>query len=328
MLQHYNEFWMKLLRPLLLVYATCLALPGLARAEPTVVVSIKPIHSLVAGVMDGVGEPELIVDGAASPHTYSLRPSQAAHLEEADVVFWIGPQLETFLAKPLETLGRNASVTRLDQADDLTMVELREGGTFEDHDHEVRAGHEEHADHDTRHNHDAAFNAHIWLDPLNARALVHAIEETLSKADPQNAERYSANAESLARRIDALTAEVATTLEPVRGKTFVVFHDAYSNFENRFGISAAGSVTVSPEVSPGAARIAEIRDRVGELDVTCVFSEPQFDPKLIRVITEGTAANAGVLDPLGTHLGNGAELYFQLIRALANEMRDCLSGNS
>lgn len=158
--------------------------------------------------------------------------------------------------------------------------------------------------------------------------MVHEIEETLAKADPDNAGRYRANAEALEKRLDALTTEVSATMEPVRGKTFVVFHDAYPYFENRFGVSAAGSITVSPEVAPGAARVAEIREKVRDIGVTCVFSEPQFEPKLVSVITEGTAAKSGVLDPLGATIDNGPELYFELIRTMANDMRECLSGNS
>lgn len=324
---------MKSLPSIFLGSLACLAMPVCAVAEPSVVASIKPIHSLVAGVMAGIGEPEIIVDGAASPHTYSLRPSQASYLEKADLVFWVGPQLEAFLEKPLDTLGRNATVVNLGQADGLVMLKIRTGGTFEDHDH----GAEEHADHDhdghaqdKHHNEhvDEDFNAHIWLDPANAKALVHAIEDALAAIDPDNAFVYATNARDLSAQLDNLTTEVTATLAPVRGRSFVVFHDAYPYFENRFGVSAAGSVTVSPEVSPGAARVSEIREKVKELGVACVFSEPQFEPKLIGVITEGTTARSGVLDPLGATIDIGRDLYFNLVRNMASDMRACLSGNS
>ncbi|MCP4318976.1 MAG: zinc ABC transporter substrate-binding protein ZnuA [Hyphomicrobiales bacterium] len=321
---------MKSLRSFFLGSVSCLALPVCALAEPSVVASIKPIHSLVSGVMAGVGEPEIIVDGAASPHTYSLRPSQAGHLEEADLVFWVGPQLEAFLEKSLETLGRNAAVVNLSQAHGLELLKIREGGTFEDHDHSDsnNANHAGHDDHGRHGAHDEAFNAHIWLDPDNAKALVQKIEEALVEVDPDNADRYAANARDLTVQLDSLTTEVTAALQPVQGKSFVVFHDAYPYFENRFEVSAAGSVTVSPEVSPGAARVSEIRDKVKELGVACVFSEPQFEPKLIQVITEGTTASAGVLDPLGAKIENGRNLYFELIRSMARDMRACLSRNS
>ncbi|MEX3008652.1 zinc ABC transporter substrate-binding protein ZnuA [Hoeflea sp. TYP-13] len=341
---------MKLLRTLLLASTACVALPAVGLAEPAVVTSIKPIHSLVAGVMDGVGDPELLVDGAASPHTYSLRPSQAGNLERADIIFWFGPDLEAFLEKPLDTLADNAMVVELGDAHDLVRLGLREGGTFESHDHEgdehADDGHDdhehdddEHADHEGEsnethagHDHDAhadgEFNIHLWLDPVNAKALVHEIEEALVKTDPENAAKYKANAEGLEVQLDELTTEIATRLEPVKDKSFVVFHDAYPYFENRFGVSAAGSVTISPEVAPGAARVSEIRNKVKELGATCVFSEPQFEPKLVDVITEGTGARAGVLDPLGADLENGPDLYFTLIRNMADNMLNCLSDNS
>ena len=191
----------------------------------------------------------------------------------------------------------------------------------EDDDHgkhdKAEAGHDDH-DH-------GEFNAHVWLDPVNAKALVHEIEEALAEADPANAAKYEANAEDAMARLDALTAEVAADLEPVKGKPFIVFHDAYQNFEQRFGLTAAGSITVSPEVQPGAERIAVLRGKVSELNATCVFSEPQFEPKIVRTISEGTSAKSGVLDPLGTSLQEGPELYFDLIREMAGSFKACLT---
>ena len=169
---------------------------------------------------------------------------------------------------------------------------------------------------------------HLWLDPDNAKVFVYAIEAALSAYDPANAARYAKNAEALAVRLDALTAELSATLEPVKDRPFVVFHDAYQYFENRFDLRATGSITVSPEVMPGAERIAEIRGRLREVGATCVFSEPQFKPSLISVVTEGTTARVGVLDPLGTEIANGPDLYFTLMRNMARSMKDCLGANS
>ncbi len=366
---------------------------AVALEEGAVVTSIKPVHSLVAAVMEGVGEPGLIVKGAASPHSYSLRPSEARSLQSAKLVFWIGPELEAFLEKPIESLGENAKLVTLSEAHDLVKLEFREGGPFEKHDHgddahdhddhghkdeaehkehdhdehdhskehdhdehdhdaehadaekhehsdehdhskkEDHAEEHDHAEHDHEKEHDHAdhgeFDMHLWLDPENAKAMLHEIEEALVALDPANAAAYEANAQSYAKRIDALTSEVAADLAPVRAKSFVVFHDAYQYFEKRFGVTAAGSITVSPEVIPGAQRIAEIQERVKALGDTCVFSEPQFEPKLVQVVTEGTNARSGVLDPLGTELdGDGPELYLDLIRAMASSMQTCLSGNS
>jgi zinc transport system substrate-binding protein len=176
------------------------------------------------------------------------------------------------------------------------------------------------------HGHDG-FDPHVWLDPLNAKAIVHEIEETLSEADPANAATYAANAESVMGRLDSLVAEIDAELQPVKGKGYVVFHDAYQYFENRFGVSAVGSVTVSPEVLPGAERVSELQEKVRSLDATCVFSEPQFEPKLVTTITENTNAGTGVLDPLGASIKDGPDLYFTLIRNMASSLKDCLLGS-
>ena len=289
-----------------------------AAAEESVIASIKPLHSLVAGVMAGIGEPGIIVDGAGSPHAYSLKPSQASNLQQAKLIFWVGHELEAFLEKPIETLGANARIVELMDTDGLTQLALREGGTFEAHEPE-----HEHDDGD----HDE-FDLHVWLDPSNAKTMVGEIKRHLVEADPANKDTYSSNAKAMQARIDKLTAEIETILEPVKGKSFIVFHDGYRYFENRFDAHAAGSITVSPETILGAERIAEIRAMVKKLGATCIFAEPQFEPRLVSVVMEGTNARSGVLDPLGTSIKNGPELYFTLMRNMARSMRDCLSPES
>ena len=395
----------------LLLSVSALALmSGAAVAESPVVTSIKPVHSLVAAVMEGVGHPELIVRGASSPHDYALKPSEAAKLQDAKLIFWIGHQIETFLEKPIDTIASGAKSIELIDTHGLVKLKLREGGAFEGHDHDdhghadhddhdhdkkAEAGHDDHdqddhdhgkkaeADHDDHdhdkkaeaghddhdhddldhgkkaeaehddhdhdkkaeaghddHDHDkkaeaghddhghgdhGEFDAHVWLDPQNAKVMVHEIEEALAELDPANAAKYEANAKAVSAKLDALTSEVAAMLAPVKQKGFIVFHDAYQNFENRFGLKAAGSITVSPEVMPGADRVREIRAKVRELGATCVFAEPQFEPKLVSVVTEGTDAKSGTLDPLGATIDDGPELYFKLIRNMANSIRNCLA---
>lgn len=328
---------------LLTTVAVLLPFSGLqAAAAPKVVASIKPVHSLVAAVMQGVGEPDIIVDGAASPHTFALKPSTARVLAGADLVFWVGPELEAFLEKPIETLGEKAEAVELSQAHDLTLLPVREGGDFDEHDHgdeghdhaaeaaktagqgtkDAKAGHDHGHDHGHEH---GAFDAHLWLDPANARAMVHEIEEHLIEADPANAATYKANAEALAARLTALEEELKKELEPVKGKPFIVFHDAYQYFEKRFGIQAAGSITLSPEVMPGAERVSELRGKITGLKAGCVFSEPQFEPKLVGMLIEGTSVGTGVLDPLGASLPNGPGLYEQLLRDMAGSLKGCLA---
>lgn len=295
---------------------------GIAHAEaPKVVVSIKPIHSLVASIMQGVGEPSLIVEGAASPHTYSMKPSNAAALQEADIVFWVGHGLEAFLEKPLELLGGDARVVELDDAPGLTKLKFREGGAFEPHDDgdEAHEG-EGHADH---HDEDE-FDMHLWLDPMNAKAMAAEIEATLEKADPGNVARYRSNLELLKARLDTLDTSLAAKVAPIKDKPFIVFHDAYQYFEHRYGVKVAGSITVSPETLPGAERLSQIHDKIKTLGATCVFSEPQFEPKLVNVVLEGTSAKSGTLDPEAATLEAGPDLYFKLMDGIGASLTDCL----
>ncbi|WP_273786166.1 zinc ABC transporter substrate-binding protein ZnuA [Brucella intermedia] len=310
---------------------------SLAAEREGVVVSIKPLHSIVSAVMQGVGEPKLIVQGAGSEHVYSLKPSDAEAIEHAKVIFWAGPSMETFLDKPIDTLGEGAKVVALGDADGLTRLKFREGGPFEAHDH----GHEghDHAHDDKKHDHAAEaseaghdhdhghgeYDLHFWLDPQNGKVLATDIAKTLGASDPEHAAQYDKNARDYGEKIDALTREIASELEPVKDKPFIVFHDAYQYFENRFGVKAAGSITVSPEKAPGAARIKEIHDKIKSLGATCVFSEPQFEPKLVKTVIDGTEARTGILDPLGAELKDGPDLYPQLIRNLADSLKTCLS---
>lgn len=286
-----------------------------AAAEPRVVASILPVHSLVAGVMAGVGEPHLIVRGAGSPHTYALKPSDARALEQAELVFWIGPVYETFLDRPLKGLRRPRVVALID-APGVVRLPAREGGPWADHEHE--GGHGPAAAEE--------IDGHLFLDPMNAGALAGAIAAALTRADPANGARYQANAADVISRLDALDKQLKATLDPWRDRPFLVFHDAYQYLEARYGLSAVGSITVSPDRRPGAKRLSQLRRRIAETKAGCVFSEPQFEPTLVRTLLEGTAARTGVLDPLGASEKPGPEAYFTMMRKLAQAFAGCLAG--
>lgn len=296
-----------------------LLLPTAGQAAPRVVASIPPIHSLVAGVMQGIAEPTLLVPATASAHTHSLRPSEARALSEADLVFWIGPIYETFLEKPLGALARPGTLVRLMDAADLILRDARGGGAWESHAHD---GHGR----DHGHRHDDAVDGHLFLDPRNAKAMAMAIAAALSAADGDNAAHYRANAAALAARLDALDAELAATLAPVREKPFIVFHDAYQYFEARYGLKGIGSITVSPERQPGARRLQTLRRKIGELRAVCVFAEPQFEPGLLQTLIAGTNAKTGTLDYLGADVASGPDAYFTTMRALARSLAACLNG--
>ena len=288
-----------------------------AGAAVRVVASIKPVHSLVAAVMLGAGEPDLIIQGATSPHSFSLRPSDARDIQNAEIIFLIGDALESSLAGSIDTLGRNARVVRLFEIDGLMRLPLREGETFEGHDHEGE-GSEDALEGET-------LDMHVWLDPVNARTMVRAIADALSSADAGNAATYAANAEAVIGRLDTLLERIDADMDGVRGRPFIVLHDAFHYFESRFGLIAAGAALVSPDRSPGARRIMALRDLVGDLGVVCVLTDPQFDSRLAGVITEGTSARLGTVDPLGAELDGGPDLYFNLLNDMAASFRDCLA---
>lgn len=308
------------------------AWPVAAFAEvPKVVTSILPLQSLAANVMRGVGEPALLVRGAATPHSFALRPSDAAALQEAELVIWVGEGLESFLEAPLATLSGEAKVLELSEAEGVTLLPPREEAIWAAHDHSAPGhDHEEEHGHDEGHDHGhshGAYDAHIWLDPLNAVAMVEAIAAALVALDPDNAAAYSANAENTIGRLRGLDEELQAGLMPVANKAYLVFHDGYQYFEARYGLSPLGAVSLAPERTPGASHLAEIRERLQAEGVACVFSEPQFEPKLLEVVTEGTAARGATLDPLGADLEPGPEAYFALMRNMAASLTACLAEN-
>lgn len=306
-------------------FAVVAALPGRidAAEEFNVVVTIAPIHSLAASVMEGVGEPKLLLGGGASAHTYSMKPSDAKALQKAQVIVQVSDAYEVFLQKALKTLPKNASVITLDEVAGMSLLPVREGGNFDehehaDHDHGGKAknvkSHDEHGDHDV----------HIWFDPQNAMVIVDALAAEFGKAAPQHAAAFNANAAKTKEKLKALDSEIAALLQPVSKKPFIVFHDVVQYFEKRYGVSAVGAVTLSPERQPSAKRLKEVKDKVTALGAACVFAEPQFSPKLVDTIISGIPARKGTLDEIGVTLKPGPDLYFEFIRANAKSLRDCL----
>ena len=313
-----------------------------AEAEPKVVTSIKPLHSLVSYVMNGVGRPDLLVDGSSSPHTFQLKPSHATMLQEADIVFWIGEDLESFLETPLDSIAANAKRVTLMESDKIDLLKFREKNIFEGHDDH---GHDEHGkkedDHDDHgdeehakkeeghddHGHDehghahGEYDPHIWLDPLNAKVIVKKITNQLVKIDSTNSSTYKSNSKNLLKDLDALTKTIKKDLN--KNASFVVFHDAYQYFEKRFGLSVVGALTVNPDVMPGAEQLSEIREVIEEKKVKCIFSEPQFNPAIIKSIASDTGVKTGVLDPLGATINKSKNMYFNLIEDMSNALKDC-----
>lgn len=305
-----------------------------AMADLDVVVTIKPIHSLVLDIMEGVGTPVLLVDGAQSPHTFSLKPSGAKALDKADVFIRVSPEVESFTGKLVGALPKSVQVITLVDTPGLKLLEKRSGATFEAHEsngHDAH-GHGKPGAADATHDHGiddggpdrGAMDGHVWLDPENAKLIVKSVAAALAERSPGDAERLKANADNLIRKIDALTAEITAETKPLARKPFVVFHDAYQYFETRFGLNAVGSITVSPDRPPSAKRLTELRQKVSSLGATCVFAEPNLQPKIVATVIEGTKARAGTLDPEGTTIGAGPDHYATLMRKLAASLKECL----
>jgi len=298
---------------------------------PNVAADIAPIHSLVSKVMDGVGEPKLVIQSGASPHGYRLRPSEAKALQDANLIFWMGEELTPWLEGAIDTLASNASVTALLDQEGIVLHDFRQGALFEAHDHDDHDDHDDHKDHDDHDGHKdhddhghGAHDPHAWLSPENAKLWLNIIASKLSVADPENAASYFTNAAAGQAEIEDMVAEVSATLKPVQGGKFVVFHDAYQYFENDFDFYASGAISLSDASDPSPARIARIQKRIRDEGIQCVLAEPQFKQGLVATVMEGSEATASVIDPLGADIKPGPMLYTQLIKNMAKKIKDCL----
>ncbi len=314
------------------------------------VATIPAAHAILSGITGDTAEANLLIQGGASPHTYSLKPSDAASLAEANLVVWVGPGIETFLDGKLGTLAPSARVVTWSKVDGVTQRNYGEAHEkHDDHDHEGHDDHEhdydghdhdghdheahdhEGHDHEEDHGHDhdhSGLDPHVWLDPHNAVALSAALAEALAETDPANAEVYAANHAAQKERIKALDAELEAQLASVSGKPYFVFHDAYTHFEDRYDLKGLGAIAISPEIPPGAGRLGEIRERIEHESAVCVFAEPQFRPEIVDTVIEGTGARAAVLDPVGADLEPGVDLYPALLRNMAGSLVECLSGGN
>jgi zinc transport system substrate-binding protein len=311
-----------------------------ANADIKVVASIKPIHSLASYLMNGVAKPDLIVDGYASPHGFAMKPSHAKMLQNADLIFWVGEDVENFLEKPLGSIAKKAEKIELMQIKGLQVLKFRERNIFDDHDdhghddhdkkedHDSHAKKEDHDDHGKKEDHDdherhahGEFDPHIWLDPINAKVILNEMVEHLIENDPKNEAKYKSNLDEALKDIDKLTIDVMTELS--NSVSSIVFHDAYQYFEKRFNVNILGAFTVNTDVMPGAEQLAEIREIIEHDKVACVFSEPQFNPDIIKAVAKDMNIKTGVVDPLGATLTPGKGLYFDLIKNMSKSFKGC-----
>lgn len=296
-----------------LIILAFLAAPANAET-PIVVADIAPVHALVAKVMDGVGEPELILQPGASPHGYALRTSQAQALQAAGLVVWTGPELTPWLEKPVASLATKADTLALLSHAATLALPFRDGEEEE----EEEEGHE--------HDHEGV-DPHAWLDPLNAQIWLGQIAENLAEIDPENAKVYRANAAKGQAELQLLVSELEETLSPVQAVPFVTYHDAYQYFETRFGLNNAGFVTLSDGAGASPARVSALRDRLTAMDVKCAFSEPGVDSGILQGISQDGGLTLATLDPMGRDLPLGSGFYPALLRKMAQSFVDCTQRN-
>lgn len=280
----------------------------------SIVASIKPVHALVAGVMGDLGTPHLLLAAPTSAHHFTLKPSQARALQNADIVFWIGPGMEQPLTKALATLAADAQSVALDDSAGLVLFDFDDDG---------------HDDHGTKDKHDGhgghGINPHIWLDPFNAQIMLGVIADHLGKADPVNARAYQANADAIRQTFAQLQIDIARQLAPFAESEFLVLHDAHIYFERRFGMRAHAAITTEPDVMPTAAKIKKLRHDLESHPMDCIFGEPFLGQKAVRLTAEGSDIRIGQLDPLGSQLPAGASLYADLLKSYAAAFKACLA---
>ncbi len=286
-----------------------------AGPPPKVVATILPIHGLVAGVMAGLGSPRLLIKGGASPHYHALRPSETRALARADVVFWVGPGLESYLEKPIRSLGAKARIVALSELPGLAILPARRAAEFKGRGGKRPAGEAE----------GGVPDPHIWLDPRNAMAMADGIARTLVRADPANGARYRANAKDLRRRIETLAGELTALVGPVKDVPYLVYHDAFQYFERRFALAAIGAVIPSQESRPGPRRLQRLQALVRRHRARCIFVEAGAPAPLVAALDPGGVLRRVKLDPLGVRVAPGPDHYVTMMRANARAMVRCLN---
>ena len=294
-----------------------------ADSNLNVVVSIKPFHSLVSGVMLGVARPELLLKGNFSPHTYSLKPSDAKKLQYADFVFWGGEALEGFLAKPIISLSKNAKVVSILEINGLKLRYFRAEN------HIGKSENIESYSHNLPKNQGAelkaALDPHIWLDPENAKVITQKTVQILSDFDTKNAQKFQKNGEKIIVRLNELDQQLSSEMSEISDRTYLVLHDAYQYFESRYQLKSASSITLQLEHFLGVSRLKKVQKMIKTSNVRCIFTEPQYSQKLVKTLIKDTSVKKGILDPIGADILPGPELYFDLLKNLSISLKSCLN---
>ena len=303
----------------------------LASETKGVVTTIQPINSLVSAVIGNTGKTISLIPAEISPHEYKLKPSDAKKMQEANIIFFVSNHLESGVTKVFKNLPKNIKIIDLLEETGIEHLAIRDNEAWERHDHHGHEGHDDHDDHDKhgkKHDdhddHQGKDDVHIWLSPDNAIKIVKKVNEELSLLFPDNASQYKENSNNIINKISDLKSELTKDLAPIKDKPYVVFHDAYQYFEKAFGLNAVGSVALEGDIASSPKQISFIKDKIKKLNASCVFQEPQFDSKLVKIVVEGTNAQIGTLDPLGVNISGKENFYIQLLKNMAKSLKECL----
>ncbi|AZI87258.1 zinc ABC transporter substrate-binding protein ZnuA [Kosakonia cowanii] len=290
-------------------------------ANAAVVTSLKPLGFIASAITDGVTTTEVILPDGASEHDYSLRPSDVKRLQNADLLFWVGPEMEAFMVRSAQQVPAQKQVV-MAQLDGVKS-QLMKGADEDEHEGHEGHDHDENSEH---HHHHGEYNMHLWLSPEIARLSAVAIHDKLVEVMPQSRAKLDANLKAFEASLAQANKQVGNELAPLKGKGYFVFHDAYGYFEKQYGLTPLGHFTVNPEIQPGAQRLHEIRTQLVEQKAVCVFAEPQFRPAVVEAVARGTSVRMGTLDPLGIGIKLGKESYPQFLTQLSSQYASCLKG--
>lgn len=298
----------------MLLAAAILSSGAVFSAQAAVLASVRPLGFIAAAIADGVMPTEVLLPDGASPHDFAMRPSDIQRMRTADLVVWVGPEMEAFMTKSVAQLPPNRQV----EIAALPAVKpmLIKGSDDDEHDH----------DHDDGDHHHGEYNMHVWLSPEIARETAIVIHNKLVQLVPQKKQQLDANLSHFEESLTKADKNLGSILQPVQGKGYFVFHDAYGYFEKHFGLSPLGHFTINPEIQPGAQRLHLIRTQLVEQKATCVFAEPQFRPAVIDAVARGTQVRKGTLDPLGTDISLGKDSYVKFLSQLSSQYASCLKG--
>jgi zinc transport system substrate-binding protein len=302
-------------------FMICFSFNLIASETKGVVTTIQPINSLVSAVIGNTGKTISLIPAEVSPHEYKLKPSDTKKLQNANIIFFVSDHLESSVTKVFENLPKNIKIINLMEDAGIKHLAIRDNEAWERHDH--HHGHGDHDDHDKHakknddHDHDKHVKKHDDHDD-------HEINKELSLYFPENAETYDKNANQMIKEINQLKVELKKELSGIKDKPYIVFHDAYQYFETSFGLNAVGSVALEGDIASSPKQISIIKDKIVKLKASCVFQEPQFDSKLVKIVVEGTNAQIGTLDPLGVNIKSGENFYLQLLKNMAKSLKDCL----